>query len=76
MVPLTFGLGFFDGGFEAGSDRSLSSYPAGSLGAVMFGGDSASSRPGTVTWSRRACTSCDGTRYRIVVSSDLCPIQC
>ena len=42
----------------------------------MFDGDSASSRPGTVTWSRRACTSCDGTRYRIVVSSDLCPIQC
>ena len=26
-----------------------------------------------VTWSRRACTSCDGIRYHIVVSSDLCP---
>jgi hypothetical protein len=33
-------------------------------------------RFGTLTWSKRSWTSVAGTRYRIVVSSDLCPIQC
>lgn len=46
------------------------------LAALFLGNDTSSPRPSTVTWSRRAFTSCDGTRYRIVLSSDLYAIQC
>ena len=58
--------------FATGCERFLPGL-AGFLAGALFCDDSASSRPGTVTWSRRACTFCDGTRYLIVVSSDLCP---
>jgi hypothetical protein len=34
------------------------------------------SLPGNTIRSRRSWTSVAGTRYRIVVSRDLCPIQC
>ena len=74
-VPLACRRTLFAGGFSLGRARCCPTLP-GTFAESFLVDDSVSSMPGTVTWSRRACTSCDGTRYRIVVSSDLCPIQC
>jgi hypothetical protein len=61
---------------EAARRPAMSVGRPGSFAGAFFSGASLSSRPGPVIWSRRARTSYDGTRYRIVVSSDLCPNCC
>ena len=55
---------------ERGTSASVVSRLPRFLGALSF------DRVGMVTWSSFPWTSVAGTKYRIVVSSDLWPIQC